>query len=97
MAADIAPVLDDDSFVEIRPVTLDGGNPVSYGVPQLVRLADLASYMGGAVTIAAATPTVNGTVKQAASQPAAAGANPTKAEYDALVAALKTAGIMVSP
>ena len=45
----------------------------------------------------AATPSVAGMVKQAASQPAAAGANPTKAEYDALLAALKAAGIMVSP
>lgn len=44
-----------------------------------------------------ATASVAGLVKQAASQPAAAGANPTKAEYDALIAALKTAGVMVSP
>ncbi len=41
-----------------------------------------------------ATTTVAGTVLQAASQPAAAGANPTKAEYDALLTALRSAGIM---
>lgn len=55
--------------------------------------------ISGAVTNATVTATasVAGLVKQAASQPAAAGANPTKAEYDALIAALKTAGVMVSP
>lgn len=46
--------------------------------------------------IPAATPTARGGVKQAASQPAAAGSTPTKAEYDALVASLKAAGIMAS-
>jgi hypothetical protein len=48
---------------------------------------------GRSVT-AAATTTVAGTVKKAALVANAAGANPTKAEYDALLAALKTAGIM---
>ena len=43
-----------------------------------------------------ATETVAGVVKQAAFQPAAAGANPTKAEYDALLAALVAAGIMAA-
>lgn len=49
---------------------------------------------GVTATVPAASPTVAGAVKQAASQPAAAGANPTKAEYDALLTALRTAGIM---
>lgn len=43
-----------------------------------------------------ATTTVAGTVLAAASQPAAAGANPTKAEYDALIAALKASGAMAT-
>lgn len=44
--------------------------------------------------ILAATTAVPGTVKKATTIPNAAGATPTKAEYDALLAALKTAGIM---
>lgn len=43
-----------------------------------------------------ATPTVAGPVFQAAKQPAAAGANPTKAEFDALIAKLVAAGIMAA-
>lgn len=43
-----------------------------------------------------ATETTAGTVRQAAFQAAAAGANPTKAEYDALLAALVAAGIMAA-
>ncbi len=46
--------------------------------------------------VAAATATVLGGVKKAAKQPVAAGANPTKAEYDALIAALVAAGIMLA-
>jgi hypothetical protein len=44
----------------------------------------------------AATETVAGVVKQAAHQANAAGANPTQAEYDALLAALVAAGIMAA-
>jgi len=43
----------------------------------------------------AATGTVIGGVKAAAKQPAAAGANPTKAEYDGLIAALVASGAML--
>lgn len=43
----------------------------------------------------AATATAAGTVLRAASQPNAAGANPTQAEYNALLTALRNAGIMV--
>lgn len=68
-------------------MAIDKNNPVDR--------AEFASM--GQVAQAQASATVFGTVKQAASQPAAAGANPTKAEYDALLAALKAAGIMVSP
>lgn len=42
----------------------------------------------------AATKTVAGVVKQAALVPTIAGASPTKAEWDALLAAFKTAGLM---
>lgn len=47
-------------------------------------------------TFPAASTTVRGTVKQAALQANAAGANPTKAEFDALLAKLVAAGIMSS-
>ena len=43
-----------------------------------------------------ASPTVAGPVFQAAKQAAAAGANPTKAEFDALIAKLVAAGIMAA-
>ncbi len=49
----------------------------------------------GQVSTSLATATQAGTVKKAASQPPAAGANPTKAEYDALLTALRNAGLMV--
>lgn len=41
-----------------------------------------------------ATTTVAGAVKKSAAVALAAGANPTKAEFDALINALKAAGIM---
>ena len=44
----------------------------------------------------AATPTYLGAVKQAALQAPAAGANPTKAEFDALLTKLQAAGVMAS-
>ena len=72
-------------------MALDKLNPVDKA--EFVAMQALVGASGAG----AATTTTFGTVKKAASQPAAAGANPTKAEYDALVAALKTAGIMVSP
>lgn len=65
-------------------------------------VAELESkyYQGaasGAVPAAPlATETIAGLVQQAEFQPAAAGANPTKAEYDALLAALIAAGIMAA-
>lgn len=54
------------------------------GMPKAMKKAKLAS------------PTVAGPVLQAAKQPAAAGANPTKAEFDALIAKLVAAGIMAA-
>lgn len=43
-----------------------------------------------------ASPTRQGPVKQATLVANAAGANPTKAEFDALLTALKNAGLMAS-
>lgn len=55
----------------------------------------LNGFIGGTTSpTVTATTTTAGLVKQAASQPDAAGATPTKAEYDALLAALRAAGLM---
>lgn len=96
MAADIAPVLDDNALIDVRPVTLDAGVPKSYGMPTPIRLADLANYFAGEAP--AATTAVNGTVKQAAAQ-----ANSTAtdvaglvADFNALLAKLRTAGILAT-
>jgi len=52
---------------------------------------------GGSVDgLPAATASKNGGVKQAAAVAEAAGANPTAAEFKALLDALKTAGIMAT-
>lgn len=48
------------------------------------------------ITTGTATKTVAGTVKQAAACAAAAGTAPTKAEFDAVITALKNAGIMAT-
>ena len=48
------------------------------------------------ITSGTATKTVAGTVKQAAACAAAAGTAPTKAEFDAVITALKNAGIMAT-
>lgn len=56
-----------------------------------------AALVAGAAAGAAAIPatkTVAGIVKMAALVPGAAGANPTQAEFAALLAALKAAGLM---
>ena len=64
--ADVAPILNDNSFIEVRPVTLDeDGNPVSYGVPIMVKMSDLAAYFSSAGTIPAATTTTVGGVLEA--------------------------------
>lgn len=55
---------------------------------------ELGGGAGPAYTLPAATPTVLGGVKQAAKVADAAGEAPTKAEYNALLAALRTAGIL---
>lgn len=56
------------------------------------RVSDAAAKSGGTP----ATKTTAGIVKQAALVANAAGANPTQAEYNALLTALKTAGLMAS-
>lgn len=57
---------------------------------------DGSAYTLSGDFVSAATTTVRGTVLQSALVPDAAGANPTKAEFDALLTALKAAGIMAS-
>lgn len=47
-----------------------------------------------AANIPTATTTVAGTVLKGAAVPAAAGANPTKAEYDAMLVVLRNAGVI---
>lgn len=61
----------------------------------LALVADIATAGSGA-GVPAATKTVAGVVKESALVAGAAGANPTQAEYAALLAALKAAGLMSS-
>lgn len=63
-----------------------------------VLLGEIAERLDGAATApAAATKTAAGVVKKAANVAVAAGTTPTKAEFDALIAALIAAGIMEAP
>lgn len=78
-------------MVKITPVDVDGEGK---GVEVYVLVSEITA--GAVAAVPEATTTVEGTVMQAALQPDAAGANPTKAEYDALLAALVAAGIMAS-
>lgn len=78
-------------MVKITPVDADGENK---GMDVYATVAELAAE--GAAAVPEAGPATEGTVMQAAFQPDAAGANPTKAEYDALLAALIAAGIMAA-
>lgn len=75
-------------LVEVTPIDADGEGK---GLPVVLDFDTAA-----AAAVPEATTTVEGTVKQAAFQANAAGANPTKAEYDALLAALIAAGIMAA-
>jgi len=75
-------------LVEAIPVDDDAEGR---GLPVMLDLEATA-----AASVPEATETVEGTVMQAAFQPDAAGANPTAAEYDALLAALIAAGIMAA-
>lgn len=75
-------------FVKVNKTAADGESL------NLTENMELADALGEGE--AQATETSFGTVQQAAFQAAAAGANPTKAEYDALLAALIAAGIMAA-
>jgi hypothetical protein len=68
----------------------------AFNTNQLKGLLGCLDFMAAALvsSIVPASTSVYGVVKQASSQPAAAGATPTKAEYDALLTALRNAGIM---
>lgn len=56
----------------------------------------MAAGMPNAMRNGRATATRPGTVLQGASVAVAAGANPTKAEFDALVVSLRNAGVIVT-
>ena len=81
-----------------REVDLTKLNPPAGNNVIEVLLGEIAERLGGAAADpAAATKTQAGVVKQAANVAAAAGEAPTKAEFDALIAALVAAGIMEAP
>lgn len=81
-----------------REVDLTGLNPPAGNNVKEVLLGEIAERLDGATAApAAATKTVAGAVKQAANVAVAAGTAPTKAEFDALIAALVAAGIMEAP
>lgn len=84
-----------------RQVDLTGLVPPAGNNVKEVLLGEIAERLGGfaqgADVPSAATPTAAGVVKQAANVAAAAGEAPTKAEFDALLAALQAAGIMAAP
>lgn len=69
-------------------------NGISANDTELTSLKSKVSALEGKVVDA--TTTKKGLVKQATKVAEAVGANPTKAEFDALITALVTAGIMKS-
>lgn len=80
-----------------REVDLTGLNPPAGNNVKEVLLGEIAERLGGAAAAPAATKTAAGVVKQAANVAVAADTAPTKAEFDALIAALIAAGIMEAP
>lgn len=82
-----------------REVDLTGLNPPAGNNVKEVLLGEIAERLDGAAAApaAAATKTAAGVVKQAANVAVAADTTPTKAEFDALIAALIAAGIMEAP
>lgn len=81
-----------------REVDLTGLNPPAGNNVKEVLLGEIAERLGSAAAApAAATKTAAGVVKQAANVAVAADTAPTKAEFDALIAALIAAGIMEAP
>lgn len=76
-------------------VTYKDGTSIPAGstVRLQIRSVDVAT---DADNIPAATTTVRGGVLKAAVQAQAAGANPTKAEFDGLIAKLQAAGVMAT-
>lgn len=81
-----------------RAVDLTKLNPPAGNNVKEVLLGEIAERLGGASEApAAATKTTAGVVKQAANVAVAADTAPTKAEFDALIAALVAAGIMEAP
>ena len=81
-----------------RAVDLTKLNPPAGNNVKEVLLGEIAERLGGAAAApAVATKTAAGVVKQAANVAVAADTAPTKAEFDALIAALIAAGIMEAP
>lgn len=97
--ADVSPVLNANSFIEVRPVTLDvDSNPVSYGVPILVKLSDLATYFSSAGTVPAATTSEIGGVLQAEAQAdsVAADVSTLVTDFNALLAKMRASGYLAA-
>lgn len=81
-----------------REVDLTGLTPPAGNNVKEILLGEIAERLDGAgAAPAAATKTAAGVVKQAANVAVAADTAPTKAEFDALIAALIAAGIMEAP
>ena len=82
-----SPILRDLIALGVVRVSADGST---------LLLPSGAAYTLAGNQVAPATTATFGTVKQAALQANAAGANPTKTEFDALLQKLKDAGLMAS-
>ena len=81
-----------------REVDLTELNPPAGNNVVEVLLGEIATRLENAAAApAAATKTKAGVVKQVANVAAAAGETPTAAEFNALITALVTAGIMEAP
>ena len=82
-------------------VAADGtlSSPLATGaVPGMVMIGSGFSYVpsSGMINVAAAASNVTGGVKQGIAVADAAGDAPTKAEFDALLASLRTSGVLAS-
>lgn len=86
---------DSDKTIQIPNCAWQGGADAN-GVAELRILSLMQPGSGSAYTLPAATSSALGGVKQGAAVSDAAGDNPTAAEYNALLAALRTAGILAT-
>lgn len=86
-------ILNDAAQVAVYPVTLEGTTIHTTGLPLRCSLGDLKGYFTAAGSLPVATTTTAGVVKMAAAQADAAAA-PTQADFNGLLAKLRTAGIL---